>query len=151
MILLRKPVRMPQSSFLLYGSPFFSNTSYKVQIFAPSLSSQCYNLVSVRVPHVFYCLTLKHQLKGSWTCCYQITVLYMCMLMVLFQTVNTVGFSLYAIVYGMEVSGTSRSVCWQIETITFAKIKLGNVKHFWFIESPVLPDVTLMTIQWILL
>jgi len=104
MILLCKPVRMPQFSFLLYGPPFFSNTSYKVQVFAPSLSFQCYNLVSVRVPYVFYFLTFRkrlqqHQLKGSWTCCYQITVLYinMCMLKVHFQTVITVGFSLYAI------------------------------------------------------
>jgi len=104
MILLCKPVRMPQFSVLLCGRPFFSNTRYKVQVFAPCLSFQCYNLVSVRVPHVFYFLTLKkwlqqQQLKGSWTCCHQITVLYinMCMLMVHFQTVITVGFSLNAI------------------------------------------------------
>ena len=51
-----------------------------------------------------YFLTLRkwlqqQQLKGSWTCCYQITVLYinMCMLMVHFQTVITVGFSLCAV------------------------------------------------------
>lgn len=58
-IQLRKPVCMPQFSFLLYGPPFFSNSSYKMQVFAPSLCFQCYNLVSVRVPHVFYFLTLR--------------------------------------------------------------------------------------------